>query len=207
MVQPDAIDHEADGRERILAVAAQVLDTHGEAALRIADVAETADVALGLISYHFGGRDGLIVAAQQRRFAGLVKDDQAAFEQILDSVTTRDELVAALGAMTIALLDEARATTRMSRIAAVASAFGRDEAHMVMGAIVSQLLDGHRILIERAQVRGRIRIDLDARAMATFVQSYALGLVTFDLDPAPPTPAQMHAVIMAAVAGFLTDGT
>ncbi len=207
MVQPDAIDYEADGRERILAVAAQVLDTHGEAALRIADVAETADVALGLISYHFGGRDGLIVAAQQRRFAGLVKDDQAAFEQILDSVTTRDELTAALSAMTMALLDGGRATTRMSRIAAVASTFGRDEAHTAMGTIVNQLLNGYRILIERAQVRGLIRTNLDARAMATFVQSYALGLVTFDLDPSAPTPAQMHTVIMTAVTGFLTDSS
>lgn len=151
------------GRERILDVAVSVLETRGEAALRIAEVAEAANVALGLISYHFGGRDGLIVAAQQRRFAGLVRDDGAAMKRILDKTHTYDEVMTSISDLTFALLDSQRDQIRMSRIAAIASTFGRDDAYEITSAIVDQLLNDYAELIAGAQNRGLIREDLDAR--------------------------------------------
>lgn len=54
MAYPAPIYPELAGRERILRVAVQVLESRGEAALRIAEVAEAAEVALGLVNYHFG---------------------------------------------------------------------------------------------------------------------------------------------------------
>lgn len=204
MAHPSPVDDEADGRERVLSVAVQVLESRGEAALRIAEVAEAAGVALGLVSYHFGGRDGLIVAAQQRRFAGLVGEDGAAFQRILDDVKTPAELNAALTDLSRAVLDSRRAQIRLSRIAAIATTFGRDDSYAITGEIVDQLLTDYSALITQAQSRGLIRTDLDARAIATFVQSYALGLVLYDLDPTSPSAQQMHDVIMAALAGFGT---
>lgn len=195
------------GRERILDVAVSVLETRGEAALRIAEVAEAANVALGLISYHFGGRDGLIVAAQQRRFAGLVRDDGAAMKRVLDKATTYPDLMASLGDMTYALLDSRRDQIRMSRIAAIASTFGRDDAYDITGAIVDQLLNDYTELIAGAQRDGLVRTDLDARAIATFIQSYALGLVIHDLDPSATDDAQLHQVIMTAVGAILQPAT
>lgn len=204
MAHPSPVDDEADGRERVLSVAVQVLESRGEAALRIAEVAEAAGVALGLVSYHFGGRDGLIVAAQQRRFAGLVGEDGAAFQRILDDVKTPAELNAALTDLSRAVLDSRRAQIRLSRIAAIATTFGRDDSYAITGEIVDQLLTDYSALITQAQSRGLIRTDLDARAIAIFVQSYALGLVLYDLDPTSPSAQQMHDVIMAALAGFGT---
>lgn len=195
------------GRERILDVAVSVLETRGEAALRIAEVAEAANVALGLISYHFGGRDGLIVAAQQRRFAGLVRDDGAAMKRVLDETHTYDEVMASISDLTFALLDSRRDQIRMSRIAAIASTFGRDDAYEITSAIVDQLLNDYAELIAGAQNRGLIRDDLDARAIATFIQSYALGLVIHDLDPSATDDAQLHQVIMTAVGAILQPAT
>ncbi|MEX2533347.1 MAG: TetR/AcrR family transcriptional regulator [Nitriliruptoraceae bacterium] len=203
MTEPSPVDREADGRERILSVAVQILESRGEAALRIAEVAEAAGVALGLVSYHFGGRDGLIIAAQQRRFAGLVREDGAAFQRILDDLKTPDDLVAALSDLSRAVLDSRRAQIRLSRIAAIAATFGREDAYVITGEIVDQLLADYSAHIQQAQSRGLIRADLDTRAIATFVQSYALGLVIFDLDPASASTQKMHEVIMAALAGFM----
>lgn len=192
------------GRERILDVAVSVLETRGEAALRIAEVAEAANVALGLISYHFGGRDGLIVAAQQRRFAGLVRDDGAAMKRVLDETHTYDEVMASISDLTFALLDSRRDQIRLSRVAAIASTFGRDDAYEITSAIVDQLLNDYAELIAGAQNRGLIRDDLDARAIATFIQSYALGLVIHDLDPSATDDKQLHEVIMTAVNALLS---
>jgi len=91
----------------------------------------------------------------------------------------------------------------MSRIAAISTTFGRANAHRITGEIVDQLLTQYADLITQAQLRGLIRADLDARAIATFVQSYGLGLVIFDLDANAAQPDKMLAVIMAAVEGFL----
>ena len=191
------------GRERILDVAVAVLETRGEAALRIAEVAEAANVALGLISYHFGGRDGLIVAAQQRRFAGLVRDDGAVMKRVLEKADTYDDVMTSLSDLTYALLDSRRDQIRMSRIAAIASTFGRDDAYEITSAIVDQLLNDYAELITDAQHRDLIRDDLDARAVATFIQSYALGLVIHDLDPSATGDAELHQVIMTAVEALL----
>lgn len=204
MAYPAPIYPELAGHERILRVAVQVLESRGEAALRIAEVAEAAEVALGLVNYHFGGRDGLIVAAQQHRFAGLVRDDGVTFKRVLDDVKTRADLLASMSDLTRALLDSRRAQIRLSRIAAVASTFGRADAFEKTGEIVDQLLTDYCTYLMQAQVRGLIRTDLDARAIATFIQSYGLGLVIFDLDPASPSPERLHDVILAAIEGFLS---
>jgi len=205
MAHPSPVDQDADGRERILSVAVQILESHGEAALRMADVAEAAGVALGLVGYHFGGRDGLIVAAQQRRFAALANEDSAAFQRTLDDVNSPADLGAALSDLFRAILDIRRAQIRMSRIAAIATTFGRDDSYVVTGQIIDQLLTNCSANIAQAQSRGLIRDDLDSRAIATFVHSCALGLVIHDLDPASPSHQQLHEVIMTALRGFMAS--
>ena len=65
----------SEGRERLLAAAIRHLETHGEADLRVTDIAEEAGVAIGLIRHHFGSRDGLVAAAQQRRVEGATRED------------------------------------------------------------------------------------------------------------------------------------
>jgi len=68
--QSSGSDQQADGRRRILDAAVQILESEGEAALRVLDIARMADVVPGLINHHFGGRDQLVAAAQLERFAG-----------------------------------------------------------------------------------------------------------------------------------------
>ncbi len=67
----------AEGRERLLAAAIRHLETHGEAELRVTEIAEEADVVIGLIRHHSGSRHGPVAAAQQRRTEGLTREDLA----------------------------------------------------------------------------------------------------------------------------------
>jgi AcrR family transcriptional regulator len=192
----------ADGRARILEAAIQQLEEHGEASLRLAAIAERAGVALALITHHFGSRDGLVAAAQQVRLAGAVAADIAAINAIYANVDSAQELRERVSAVTTALVTTSRASTRLSRIAALAAAHGRPEARAALGDTVKELLDSLTDVIERARQRGLIRPDVDPRAMATFVQAYALGLVVADLDPDRPDPDALHRVITIAIDGF-----
>jgi hypothetical protein len=55
-----------------------------------------------------------------------------------------------------------------------------------------------------AQLRGLVRTDLDARAVATFLQAYSLGLIVHDLDPKDPDAEKLTDVIVIAVCAILS---
>ena len=194
----------AEGRERLLAAAIRHLETHGEAELRVTDIAEEADVAIGLIRHHFGSRDGLVAAAQQRRIEGVTREDLAGMRATLTEVADNDALMARVIELTRAVTDRRRADVRLSRIAAIATAHGRPEAREAIGATLDDLLDDLSVLIMEAQLQGLVRTDLDARAVATFLQAYSLGLIVHDLDPKGPDAGKLTDVIVTAVRAILS---
>ena len=194
----------AEGRERLLAAAIRHLETHGEAELRVTEIAEEADVAIGLIRHHFGSRDGLVAAAQQRRTEGVTREDLAGMRATLTEVADNDALMARVIELTRAVTDRRRADVRLSRIAAIATAHGRPEAREAIGATLDDLLDDLSVLIMEAQLQGLVRTDLDARAVATFLQAYSLGLIVHDLDPKGPDAGKLTDVIVTAVRAILS---
>ncbi len=60
--RPAAPQGRANSREPILRAAAELISRHGVRGLRVEQVAATAGVSLGLIYYHFAGREGLVRA-------------------------------------------------------------------------------------------------------------------------------------------------
>jgi AcrR family transcriptional regulator len=197
-------DQQADGRRRILDAAIQILESDGEAALRVLDIARMADVVPGLINHHFGGRDQLVAAAQLERFAGESAKDQDRLRRILDEDPSREDVRAGLRQISGDVVSRRRATKRLSRIAIIGSAHGRPELTDELGEPTSQLIGRMAEIVEVAQQAGHVRADLDARAIATFVQAYGLGFVLADLDPDSPSSEALEQVILAALEGFLT---
>lgn len=59
-----------DARDRILDACERVIAVHGLGKFRMTAVAREAGVSIGLLSYHFGDRDGLLQAALDRVNAG-----------------------------------------------------------------------------------------------------------------------------------------
>jgi AcrR family transcriptional regulator len=203
-VAEPAVDPQPDGRRRILDAAIRILETDGEAALRVLEIARVADVTPGLINHHFGGRDALVAAAQLERFAGESATDQDRLRRLLDDEPSREDTLAGLRAISADVVSRRRAAKRLSRIAIIGSAHGRPDLAQELGAPTSQLIGRLAQIIESAQQAGHVRTDLDARAIATFVQAYGLGLVLADLDPDSPPPEALEQVILGALEGFLT---
>lgn len=193
-----------DGRERLLSATIAHLQTRSAASLRVTEIAEQAGVAIGLIRHHFGSRDGMIAEAQQRRLEGATRSDIETARKALTSVEDFDALTDALVAMTRQTVSRRRAAQRLSRFAAIATAHGRPDAQAGIGATFGDLIDEMAGLIREAQVRDVIRRDLDARAIATFVQSYALGFVVHDLDPDAVDEEKLVAVVTESLRAILS---
>jgi len=204
-LQSDSATSERGGtREAILEATVKVLETSGEAAVRLASVADDAGVAVGLISYHFGGREGLIQAAQAFRYSrrSLANLDDVAAG--ITAATTPDDFLARLKSFTADAVAQASVEgSRMSRVALLGSAFGRPDLFDYYGEVQRDLTDQFERVARAAQENGLLRSDLDARAIGVFAQAYALGLVLADIDPDGPDSEALAEVILAAWSGLV----
>jgi AcrR family transcriptional regulator len=193
-----------DAAADILDATIKVLETSGEAAVRLASIADDAGVAIGLIGYHFGGREGLIEAAQAERYAERSLADLDAIESRVATAKNPDDLVGLLAELTLEAVAQATAEgSRLRRVALLGSAFGRPELLERYGALQGELTDRYERVVRFGQVGGLFRQDLDSRAIAVFAQAYAFGLVLSDIDPRGPGVEQLSQVIIAAVSGLL----
>ena len=197
-------DDRPDGRERLLQATMRHLETHSAAELRVTAIAEEADVAIGLIRHHFGSRDGMVAAAQQRRLEGATRQDIDAVRTLI-AANDADALWAGLELLTRATVDRTRADVRLSRFASVATAHGRSEAREAIGGTFGELLDELAAVIREAGERGIVGTALEPRAIATFIQSYALGLLIHDLDLESVDDESLVAVVMTALRAILSS--
>lgn len=174
-----------DARRRILDAAVDVIDSDGEAALRITDIAEKAGVATGLINHHFGSRDGLVAAAQQRRYDRAIFEDLDHFRDYFAPSQSREQTVAALRTAITSIAARDGAPSRLVRITSLGAAHGRPDLKADLGEAVAVSIDQATEIVEIGQQMGYVRSDVDARATATVLLCLGTGYVIADFDARP----------------------
>jgi AcrR family transcriptional regulator len=182
-------------RERIIAAAVQSIEAGGESAIRISSVARTARVTPGMISYYFGGREGLVQEAQLARFMATVSSDLNALEKMARDAQSVDEFREFLLEMTSEVVDLSRSPARASRLMAIGAALPRPDLLKLISEAQSVIVDAMEKVILIAQARDLIRNDLNPRAVAIFVLSYNTGLVVADIDRERPSVNEFTSVI------------
>jgi len=193
---------EVSARDTILALAVEMIDADGEAALRMADIAERAGVAVALISHHFGSREGLVSEAQLFRFRRQPFLDAARIEAAVMAIDDVDSFRGLLHELTRDVVGLQRSVLRMERVTEIAATHGRPELRGKLMDANREVTDSIQHAVALAQRVGFVRRDLDARALALFVQAYAMGFVLADLDPNRPDDEALATVIDAVTAGL-----
>ena len=194
-------------KDRVLSAAMELIAEHGEARLRLADVAERAGLSIGAVQHHFRNRERLVAHAQSQRFVEPARADITAIRELFDNAGTADEVRVALEAVTRLVVDRARAEQRMDRLSSLSASHGRPDVYANMQAEVSQLTEEFADAIRGLQTKSFVRRDVDATAVSVFVQSYALGIVIADLvEPACPDEALAN-VVDLFVGALFPDAT
>ena len=193
-------------RDRVLGVVLELLEAGGESAVRIDDVRDRSGVSIGSIYHHFGDRDGLIVAAQVRRFARFAEAEIAALSDIVQRSRDAAQFRRALRQLTLHTSSQIRVVERWARVAVLASTVGRPELAAEVRAIQTRLTDEFQAHVAQGQARGFFRDDLDARALALFVEAYSLGLVLNELDERPVSEKDWEKVVWSVLDGLIGDG-
>ena len=190
-------------RDRVLDVVLELLEAGGEVAVRIDDVRDRSGVSIGSIYHHFGHRDGLIVAAQVRRFARFAEAEIAALSDIVERSASVAQFRRALRQLTLQTSSELRVAERWARVAVLASTVGRPELAEEVRAIQTQLTDEFQAHVAQGQVRGFFRADLDPRAVVLFVEAYSLGLALNDMDARPVSEKDWEKVMWTVLDGLI----
>ena len=138
-------------------------------------------------------------AAQAELFRGALEEDHAATQAVVAAASDTDELLAAFRDITATIVSPERADVRLRRVAALGTAHGPERSRTTISHVATDSIDRLTRIIEDGQARGLMRADLDARALATFTQAYALGLVLADLDVMAPDRDELVRVIDAVI--------
>jgi hypothetical protein len=110
-----------------------------------------------------------------------------------------------MAAITDAMIDRSRATVRLARVMSIGATHGRPELEAEVRRTATELLDELEMAVLTAQAKGLIDRKVDARAYATFVQAYALGMIIADLDETPADREVVARLIDRLNRTLLTD--
>lgn len=207
---PTARSGDSDGRaastrERVIGVVVELLEDGGEAALSIDEVRDRSGVSVGSIYHHFGDRNGLIVAAQIRRFARFAEAEIAALSTIVERADDVAEFRRAIRQLTRHTAADVRIAQRWGRIGVLGSSIGRPALMHEVRMVQTRLTDDLQAHIAQGQARGFFRNDLDPRAIAVFVEAYSIGVALNDLDEHQVDERDWETVVWAALDGLITD--
>jgi len=145
-------------------------------------------ISRGSLYHHFRDFKDVTDHAQVERFTRHVDESVTAFTMITTASKSREEFLAALNNLTDHTQGPDRATNRANRVWLLGQATNRSTFREILGSEQQRLTTALTDLIREAQSKGWVRDDLDAGALAVFIQAYTLGSVINDITPSPIDP-------------------
>ena len=149
-----------DTRAKILELAVAAIDDGGEAAIRVNKLVAEAGVTPPVLYYHFGSRDGLVIAAQIERYLSQIRIDTSALERDVAGCESREELRVVLRNMWTRLITGRREARRI-RANVIGSAFSRPELSDAIAAAQDESITRLVAIVEPCRQRGWFRDDID----------------------------------------------
>jgi AcrR family transcriptional regulator len=163
-----------ENRSRILDLAVAAIDEGGEASLRVAALVEEAGVTPPVLYYHFGSREGLVIAAQVERYTRQTRSDIAAIGKAVARCTSGDDLRKTLVITWTRSLAE-RAESRWRRISVVGSAYARPELSAAVAQAQDEIVTGLVEILGPCRDRGWLRAGIDLPSTVAWHHSVLIG--------------------------------
>ena len=171
--------------KKMVDVTVQMIDAHGEVAVRVQDVVAAAGVQIPVLYRHFGNREGLIQAAHVRR----LQDDLAVFLEVgresANAAKSRDEFVALFGLVLDSFFLPERFIVRYRRLNILGSTYGRPDLQQAVAGVQKEATDQMVALLEPAQEQGWIGASVNLRAYVLWLVGMAMGEVLVEIGDEP----------------------
>jgi AcrR family transcriptional regulator len=181
------------------------IDSGGEEAIRVNDIAADAGVTVPTLYRHFGSRDGLVEAAQTYRFRKTQFVDSSVLAASLAKCKNRDDLQKALRKELLSHFDTDRWELRQVRLNALGSGYARPELTASLALAQKQGAMGIVEMLQPFQQKGWIRKDIDLAATVYWFMGQILGRVLIEMGDNPVSQKKWNDIslegIMAVIFG------
>lgn len=176
-----AVADVAEHEEQILRAARDLVNEAGESNFRIADLVKLSGRSVGSIYHSFGSRDGVLEAVWMLQMAESWAVDASRLQLLLSMVTTPAELDGAVELLARELHDPSRSEQLWAKLEVIAAARHRPSLRRVVERAQRAMTDTYTAALEDLQRRGVVVADVDARAVAVFVQAFTIGRIVGEL--------------------------
>ena len=170
------LDEMPEAGQAILTAARDIVEENGPNSLRVSDVAERAGVAVGLLYHYFDDRDDLIDAVREAQFLARIEADIA---DLARKVGPNELDTTAVLKVIIDDFSDPRSKKRrdyrLDRMEALAAARYNPELTKRLVQAQKRLSASIRKTIEKAKADGIVAEEVDAHALAFFLEVLPLG--------------------------------
>jgi AcrR family transcriptional regulator len=174
----------ADTREKLVGTVLEMLQDRPPEDLRVEEVLEVSGISTGSLYHHFDDFGHLVETALIERYLVILETAAELIEQALDQLNTGEEFrFAAIRAVReFAAFNTPETRFERARILGMCETHPRMREQL--GEAQEQATERIAAILESEQRgSGRINPELDARALAVFIQSYSLGRIVDDIVP------------------------
>lgn len=167
--------------DRIVDATVAAIESGGEPGLRVNDIARDSDVSVATLYHYFGDREGLVVAARQKQYAGSTGIYYEGFSHAMRSASTCAELSTVLCDFFGQATAESSRAMRFLRAEIIGSSRTRPQLAAALREVQEDLASKLTEVFADAQERGLMRSTISARDIAEFALAIHLGSVLPDL--------------------------
>ena len=187
--------------DALIEATVRVLETEGEAGVRVAVICDRVGVSYGSVYHHFGDREGLIRAAQFARLRAQPGQDIASFASALHGDTS--SFIDSLMDICRSIASAERGPVREVRTSVLASTHGRPELRGPVDELETRVMDDLEAVVIQAQQLGIADPSVDARALAAYLAAVSYGLVLLEHVERRPSEDDLASVILRGFAAFM----
>ena len=187
-----------DNRSTILDLAVAAIDDGGEAAVRVNHIVAAAGVTPPVLYYHFGSRDGLVIAAQIERYLRQTRLDLDVIGRAVARCETSGDLRTSLRAIWQGMLTE-RAENRWRRTNVLGSAYARPELEAAVAAAQDDIVSGLVEIFDPCHRRGWMPAVIDLPSTVAWQHSLLSGRVNIEHGARQGDPAEWDRLTLEAL--------
>jgi AcrR family transcriptional regulator len=190
----------------ILTAARDIIEESGPNSLRVSDVAERAGVAVGLLYHYFDDRDDLIDAVREAQFLARIEADIA---DLARKVGPNELDTTAVLKVIIDDFSDPRSKKRrdfrLDRMEALAAARYNPELTKRLVEAQKRLSASIRKTIEKAKEDGLVAPEVDAHALAFFLEVLPLGTGLATVYADMPSQEAWRDLLLRMLASLIPD--
>jgi AcrR family transcriptional regulator len=190
-------------QKKILDETIRIIETSGEASVRVHDIEVAVGVTAPSIYHFFGSREGLIAEAQAERLLRSFQRFDGALDEALATIHSRESGRVALHGLLALIYDSSRSIERQQRLFAMGSAEGRPELAQRVAEMAQFYLEGTAERLQPLQDQGWVRPELDLKAFMYWLAGQILGRVYIEIGRESTVYPEWDAISEEALAYLL----